>query len=209
VRVPSSSDVLPDAAQARFTAAEGQLYPLALVDPDEYEQVTRVVGLLAAELRTEAPDIATVLGLREELVARVPMIAAEAGLTIGGFPRETIADAASAIRCRELQAARSATRWADRLEAARSTGEEWVDEEPDAQAAWAGSYRSTAVHVPTGTRLIGAIEAGSAGAPATYTIEIIVAETDEAAGQSSGYPDRDSWLAALRRLRAEISSRRL
>jgi len=201
VRVPSSSDVLPGAAQARFTAAEGQLYPLALVDPDEYEQVTRVVGLLAAELRTEAPDIATVLGLREELVARVPMI--------GGFPRETIADAASAIRCRELQAARSATRWADRLEAARSTGEEWVDEEPDAQAAWAGSYRSTAVHVPTGTRLIGAIEAGSAGAPPTYTIEIIVAETDEAAGQSSGYPDRDSWLAALRRLRAEISSRRL
>jgi hypothetical protein len=201
VRVPSSSDVLPGAAQARFTAAEGQLYPLALVDPDEYEQVTRVVGLLAAELRTEAPDIATVLGLREELVARVPMI--------GGFPRETIADAASAIRCRELQAARSATRWADRLEAARSTGEEWVDEEPDAQAAWAGSYRSTAVHVPTGTRLIGAIEAGSAGAPPTYTIEIIVAETDEEAGQSSGYPDRDSWLAALRRLRAEISSRRL
>jgi hypothetical protein len=201
VRVPSSSDVLPGAAQARFTAAEGQLYPLALVDPDEYEQVTRVVGLLATELRTEAPDIATVLGLREELAARVPMIAAEAGLTI--------ADAASAIRCRELQAARSATRWADRLEAARSTGEEWVDEEPDAQAAWAGSYRSTAVHVPTGTRLIGAIEAGSAGAPPTYTIEIIVAETDEATTQSSVYPDRDSWLAALRRLRAEISSRRL
>ena len=53
--MPSSSDVLPGAAQARFTAAEGQLYPLALVDPDEYEQVTRVVGLLAAELRTEAP----------------------------------------------------------------------------------------------------------------------------------------------------------
>ena len=77
--MPSSSDVLPGAAQARFTAAEGQLYPLALVDPDEYEQVTRVVGLLAAELRTEAPDIATVLGLREELVTRVPMIAAEAG----------------------------------------------------------------------------------------------------------------------------------
>jgi len=145
--VPSSSDVLPGAAQARFTAAEGQLYPLALVDPDEYEQVTQVVGLLAAELRTEAPDIATVLGLREELAARVPMIAAEAGLTIGGFPRETIADAASAIRCRELQAARSATRWADRLEAARSTGEEWVDEEPDAQAAWADAKKKS--HYPT------------------------------------------------------------
>ena len=106
-----SNDVLPAAAEARFTAAESQLYPLALVDAGEYEQVTRVVGLLAAELRTEALDMATVLRLREELVARVPIIAAEAGLTIGGFPRETIADAASAIRCRELQAARSATRW--------------------------------------------------------------------------------------------------
>ena len=203
-----SSDALPAAAQARFTAAEAQLYPLALVDADEYEQVTRVVGLLAAELRTEALDIATVLGLREELVARVPIIAAEAGLTIGGFPRETLADAASAIRCRELQAARAAARWADRLEAARSTGDEWVDEEPDAQAAWAGSYRSTAVHVPTGTRLIGAIEAGSGGTPPTYTIEVIPAESDDASTQSSAYPDRDSWLAALRRLRAEISDRR-
>ena len=203
-----SSDALPAAAQARFTAAEAQLYPLALVDADEYEQVTRVVGLLAAELRTEALDIATVLGLREELVARVPIIAAEAGLTIGGFPRETIADAASAIRCRELQAARAAARWADRLEAARSTGDEWVDEEPDAQAAWAGSYRSTAVHIPTGTRLIGAIEAGSGGAPPTYTIEVIPAESDDVSTQSSAYPDRDSWLAALRRLRGEISDRR-
>jgi hypothetical protein len=203
-----SSDALPAAAQARFTAAEAQLYPLALVDADEYEQVTRVVGLLAAELRAEALDIATVLGLREKLVARVPIIAAQAGLTIGGFPRETIADAASAIRCRELQAALAATRWADRLEAARSTGEEWLDEEPDAQAAWAGSYRSTAVHLPTGTRLIGAIEAGSGGAPPTYTIEITPAESDEASTQSSAYPDRDSWLAALRRLRGEISGRR-
>ena len=201
-----SSDVLPAAAQARFTAAEAQLYPLALVDADEYEQVTRLVGLLAAELRPEALDIATVLGLREELVARVPVIAAEAGLTIGGFPRETIADAASAIRCRELQAARSATRWADRLEAARSTGDEWIDEDPDVQAAWAGSYRSTALHVPTGNRLISAIDAGSAGAPPTYTIEIVPDEADEASPRSSTYPDRDSWLAALRRLRGEISS---
>jgi hypothetical protein len=148
-----------------------------------------------------------VLGLRAELVTRVPIIAAEAGLTIGGFPRETVADAASAIRCRELQAARSATRWADRLEAARSAGEEWIDEEPDAQAAWAGSYRLTAVHVPTGTRLISGIEVGSAGAPPTYTIEIALAEADEAPTQSSVYPDRDAWLAALRRLRADISRR--
>jgi hypothetical protein len=207
VRVPST-DVLPADAQARFTAAEAQLYPLALVDPDEYGRVIRVVGLLAAELRTEAPDIATVLGLREALVTRMPIIAAEAGLTIGGLPRETVADAASAIRCRELQAARSATRWADRLEAARSAGEEWIDEEPDAQAAWAGSYRLTAVHVPSGTRLVGGIEAGSAGAPPTYTIEIALVGTDDAPTQSSVYPDRDSWLAALRRLRAEISGRR-
>lgn len=203
-----SSDVLPAAAEARFSAAEAQLYPLALVDPDEYQQVTRVVGLLAAELRTETPDIATLLALRGELVTRVPIVAAEAGLTIGGFPHETIADAASAIRCRELQAARSAMRWADRLEAARSAGEEWLDAEPDPQAAWAGSYRSTAVHLPTGTRLTGVIEAGSAGAPTTYTIEISPADTDQAPPQSEVYPDRDSWLTALRRLRAEISGRR-
>ena len=118
-----SSDELPAAALARFGAAEAQLYPLALVDPDEYERVTRVVGRLAAELRIEGPDIATVLDLREAMIARVPIIAAEAGLTIAGLPREAVADAASAIRCRELQAARSASRWTDRLEAARSAGD--------------------------------------------------------------------------------------
>lgn len=195
-----SSDELSAAALARFGAAEAQLYPLALVDPDEYERVTRVVGRLAAELRIEGPDIATVLDLREAMIARVPIVAAEAGLTIAGLPREAVADAASAIRCRELQAARSASRWTDRLEAARSAGTEWIEQEADTQAALAGRYQTTAWHVPTGTRLTGAVEAG---APPNYTIEIAQPGRDD---QRSMYPDRASWLAAIRQLRADISA---
>jgi hypothetical protein len=197
-----SPDELPAAARDRFSTAEAQLYPIALVDPDEYKCATRVVGLLAAELRTEAADIATVLDMRDELIRRVPIIAAEAGLALVGLPPEAVADAASAIRCRELSAARAATRWADRLAAARTAGEDWLEGEADAQAAMAGSYRSTAWHVPTGTRVTSGIEAGSAGAPPTYTIEIT---RDGATTESTVYPDRGSWLAAIRRCRAEIS----
>jgi hypothetical protein len=198
-----SSDELSAAALARFGAAEAQLYPLALVDPDEYERVTRVVGRLAAELRIEGPNIATVLDLREAMIARVPIVAAEAGLTIAGLPREAVVDAASAIRCRELQAARSASRWTDRLEAARSAGTEWIEQEADTQAALAGRYQTTAWHVPTGTRLTSAVEAGSVGAPPTYTIEIAQPGRDD---QRSMYPDRASWLAAIRQLRVDISA---
>jgi hypothetical protein len=95
---------VPTEVRARFASAEARLYPLALADPDGYELVASVVGVVADELRRTAADVATVLEHREELIGRVPRLATDAGLDPDGLPLEVVVDAASALRCRELGA---------------------------------------------------------------------------------------------------------
>jgi hypothetical protein len=95
---------IPVEAMARFTAAEGRLYPMALTDPAGYERATSLVGLVADELRRSGGDVSAVLGRRAELIGLVPRLAAEGGLEVGGLPVDAVVDAASALRCRELGA---------------------------------------------------------------------------------------------------------
>jgi hypothetical protein len=95
---------VPAEVRARFAAAEARLYPLALADPDGYERVAAVIGVVADELRRTATDVAAVLEQRQELIGRVPRLAAGADLDSGGLPLDVVVDAASALRCRELGA---------------------------------------------------------------------------------------------------------
>lgn len=95
---------IPAQAMARFVSAEARLYPTALTDVDAYQRATSLVGLLARELRSST-DIDAVLGRRAELIARMPALAASAALSLHGLPTDAVVDAASALRCRELQAA--------------------------------------------------------------------------------------------------------
>jgi len=94
---------IPAVAMARFTAAEGRLYPMVMVDPEGYQHATTLVGLVVDDLRASCTDIEAVLQARAGLIDRLPEIAAAASLTPSGVPPETVVDAASAIRCRELQ----------------------------------------------------------------------------------------------------------
>jgi hypothetical protein len=94
---------IPAEAMARFVAAEARLYPTALTDVDAYQRASSLVGVVARELRSSA-DIDAVLGRRAELVARLDRLAAHAGLSLHGLSAEAVVDAASALRCRELQA---------------------------------------------------------------------------------------------------------
>jgi hypothetical protein len=103
---------VPAEVRARFAAAEARLYPLALADPDGYELVASVVGVVADELRHTATDVAAVLEHREELIGRVPQLAIGAGLDPDGLPLDVVVDAASALRCRELGATGRAG-WSD------------------------------------------------------------------------------------------------
>jgi hypothetical protein len=103
---------VPAEVRARFAAAEARLYPLALADPDGYELVASVVGVVADELRHTATDVAAVLEHREGLIGRVPQLAIGAGLDPDGLPLDVVVDAASALRCRELGATGRAG-WSD------------------------------------------------------------------------------------------------
>jgi hypothetical protein len=93
---------VPVEAMARFTAAEAHLYPMVMTDPAGYQLATSLVGLVANELRRDCAEISTVLERRAELIGRLPHLAAEAGLSLGGVPADAVVDAASALRCREL-----------------------------------------------------------------------------------------------------------
>jgi hypothetical protein len=94
---------VPIALQWRFTAAEGALYPLAITDPERYERAVTLVGLVFRQLRDECASI-------EDLVSRLPgaehvtRLAVAQGITLAGLDPAAIADAAAALRYRELQA---------------------------------------------------------------------------------------------------------
>jgi hypothetical protein len=93
---------VPIALQWRFTAAEGALYPLAITDPERYERAVTLVGLVFRQLRDECASI-------DDLVSRLPgaedvtRLAVAQGITLAGLDPAAIADAAAALRYRELQ----------------------------------------------------------------------------------------------------------
>jgi hypothetical protein len=99
-----SPDPIPPAVLARFTSAEARLYPMAMTDPDGYERAITLVGMVARQLRQQCDDLQSVLERRNELIDALPGLASAKELELGGLPPDAVVDAASALRCRELQA---------------------------------------------------------------------------------------------------------
>jgi hypothetical protein len=77
---------------------------MAMTDPDGYERAIILVGMVANELRQQCADLESVLERRNELIDALPELAGAKGLELGGLPADAVVDAASALRCRELQA---------------------------------------------------------------------------------------------------------
>lgn len=197
-----SDDAIPAQAQARFTAAEARLYPMVVVDPEGYRLATTLVGLVADELRACCVDIDSVLSSRDELATRVPQIAAGAALK-GGLPAETVVDAASAIRCRELATERRQAARQARVEAARAAGSEWFVEEPDPTDVLGGSYRRVEMHLRSGATLITGMEADTSGV--RYSIEVFPAGGLSSVADTRTFTDRGAWKSAVAQCRARLS----
>lgn len=196
---------VPADVSARFAAAEARLYPVAVLDPGLYQRALELCGLVLTELRSRCADVTSVLDRRASLVSALPAQAAAAGLSLQGFEAETVVDAASAVRCRELvQAAAEAAR-EDRLEQARAAGREWVVEEPDLASVMAGVHRQVEVHVRTGTTLVGSVESGGSGTPTVYRLEVV--EPTGSVETSRTFTNRDEWQREVERCRASIAGR--
>lgn len=205
----SGTPDIPTEAVARFTAAESRLYPLALVDPAGYERAVATTGRLLSGLRSGCPDIGAVLAQRDAMVESLAAASGERPAELGGLPPETVVDAACAVRCRELWARDRARRAQQRVAAARAAGQEWLVEEPDADAVMTGEYRRVELHVPTGTALVGLVEADGAGGTA-YRLQVIPAPAADGTSPpevSETYDDRAPWAEALQRHREALSSR--
>ena len=100
----ATGQALPTEAMMRFTVAEGRIYPLAMTDPEGYERAITLVGLVATELRRSSTTFEAVLAARDDLIEQLSDLAEAAAAEPVALPPDTIVDAASALRCRELQA---------------------------------------------------------------------------------------------------------
>jgi hypothetical protein len=96
---------VPAALQWRFTAAEGALYPLAITDPERYERAVTLVGLVFRQLRDDCASIDELVSRLPGTAERVAQLATAEGVTLVGLDPAAIADAAAALRYRELQSA--------------------------------------------------------------------------------------------------------
>lgn len=200
----TGTNALPYDVAARLSAAEGRLYPLAMVDVERYQRATTLCGMLAQDLRSTCPDITSVLDRLASLVDHVPELAAEAGVDLRGLAPETLVDAAAAIRCRELQALHSHEGRQARISAAREAGLDWLVDEPSLSEVMAGSYRRVELHLATGTQLVCAVDAGTADRPTTYTVEELSPDGGGTV-RTETFDDEQGWRRAVERYRLEIS----
>jgi hypothetical protein len=192
-------------AVARFSAAEARLYPLALADTEAFERATSLVSLVAVELRGCA-GVAEVVEQLEGIIAHLPESAAAAGIETGDLPLSVVADAAAAIRCRELKAEQSAVHARERIERARAEGQTWLVDEPSPVLAMAGIQQRQELHLPTGATLVTSIEPDESEEAAVYTLELFPGSpANGVAAVSEVYTDRSEWLAATERVRAQLS----
>jgi hypothetical protein len=190
----------------RLAAAEDRLYPLAMIDVERFQRAITLCGLLLDELRSRAADAATLLELNATLPAGLPAIAADAGVSLHGLRAETLVDAATATRWRELEASAREGRREARLEAARQAGQTWLVDEPDPASVTAGFFRRVETHVPSGVQLVMSSEAGTGAAPAAYRLELF-SRPGEPPTRVERFADEESWRSAADRCRSQIQRR--
>jgi hypothetical protein len=94
---------IPAAMLRRFTAAEGALYPLAITDPDRYRRAVIAVGVVFRQLRNDCASIDSLVQRLPSATEQVAQVAAAQDVSLVGLDPAAIADAAAALRYRELQ----------------------------------------------------------------------------------------------------------
>lgn len=89
-------------ARARWWSAENELYPLVVRDPDLYQAVLERVRDVLAELRATCTRVEDLLDEGSDVVGIVRRTARDNGTRLDHLDPRLIADAARAMRYREL-----------------------------------------------------------------------------------------------------------
>jgi hypothetical protein len=104
---PFSDPEVPRALLARWFQAEERLYPVAMVLPERYETVVRLVGRVTEQLRASCPDLASLVAADGEALETARRVASFDPATAADIDLSLIAGAACSIRYRELAANRT------------------------------------------------------------------------------------------------------
>ena len=105
---PFSDPEVPSELLFRWFQAEERLYPVAMVMPERYEAVVRLVGRVTEQLRASCPDLPSLVAADAEAVDIARRLADLDSTTMADLDLPLIAGAACSIRYRELAANRGA-----------------------------------------------------------------------------------------------------
>jgi len=103
---PFSDAEVPREMLGRWFRAEERLYPVAMVMPERYETVVRLVGRVAEQLRASCPDLASLVAADAEGTEMAGRVASFDPETAADIDLSLIGGAAFSIRYRELAANR-------------------------------------------------------------------------------------------------------
>jgi hypothetical protein len=103
---PFSDPEVPSDMLHRWFQSEERLYPVAMVLPERYETVVRLVGRVAEQLRASCPDLPSLVAADAEAVDITQRLASFDPEMADDIDLPMIAGAAFSIRYRELAANR-------------------------------------------------------------------------------------------------------
>lgn len=103
---PFKDPEVPPELLNRWFQAEERLYPVAMVMPERYETVVRLVGRVAEQLRASCPDLPSLVAANDETLEVTRRLASYDPATADDVDLPLIAGAACSIRYRELAANR-------------------------------------------------------------------------------------------------------
>lgn len=178
-----------------WTECERQLFSMAAMEADSYQQILRAIRAVSDAMR----DISSV----EQLVAEWThattyfQSAAETGdFAAHLLPKEKIAGAAFALREREIIAEIQQKKKISQIEEARSKGEIWVmlDEEGYLQHGMLDPYRATEMHVASGLAIVSMTQADPSDG-STQRILSVVRLEPKTGGLTDAEPGIADWAA--------------
>ena len=193
------------ALAARLTTAEGQIFPLVMVDPERYQRAVTLIGLLSEYFTERAASLAELAGARADAVAMARDLASRQALVTSDLDLDVVADAAMSQRFRSLLVLEVREQADARLEDARRAGLAWVVmSEPDAASlGMAPQHEWVDVHIATRTELVRTITMDLDTGSASFSITV---SGPHGAQPTVTFSDRQEWLHAAESVRQTVEA---
>jgi hypothetical protein len=163
-----------DVARARqgWQAAEGRLYPLAMVDAGLYQRALVLVASIRGTLRSSVSSAEELIGCQSDAAYLVALAGENTETSSVGLSVDDLFGAAAAARDRELAAHDARQARLEAVTSARQSGHEWAEMFALGLGARVPELR---VHVASGRAIQTAMSMDSdTGAPVFQVMRVVV-----------------------------------